>query len=188
MNCKYCGLQFEAKDLHFNETMNARLLKEETCADCDFWKRILEDEMPNDIHYWFVHEGQVYHDLGDGKTNAGQKGHGGARFYIETADGRCHTTDNLWCRGRVSETWRSKFPDDCKFIDANTFRIRTSQKHLVRVGIVLTFPVEGAWGGILKAIINGNLRQVIEDNLPDGWAMTVRRTEVDGRYIDNHYE
>ena len=58
----------------------------------------------------------------------------------------------------------------------------------VKVGIVFTFRVSRmVKGDLLRHVINGNIRENIEQQLPEGWAMKVHHTVIDDVKIENEY-
>ena len=60
----------------------------------------------------------------------------------------------------------------------------------IKVGIVFTFHIKGnaIVDSLRNYVINGLIRENIEQNLPEGWAMKVHHTIVDGEKVENNYE
>jgi hypothetical protein len=62
--------------------------------------------------------GGKHYRLGSEYEGSGAfKGHGGARFVIETADGTRVVTTNLWYQGEVPEHFRDRLPDNARFVE-----------------------------------------------------------------------
>jgi hypothetical protein len=57
----------------------------------------------------------------------------------------------------------------------------------IRIGIMFSFTIDEKWRSEMLYIINGHIREVIEQHLPAGWAMKVVRTEVNGQEVKNEY-
>jgi hypothetical protein len=60
----------------------------------------------------------------------------------------------------------------------------------VKVGIVFTFRLSrnAIVDALRNYVINGLLRENIEQNLPEGWAMKVHHATIDGEKVELNYE
>lgn len=109
--CVECGMLADANDYHGGERMKA----DGTCFYCDLWRQRVRDSGPGDI----VVDGIMYAYDPRHPKKGGEKfllGHGGREFKILLADGSTVVTNNLWCGGNVPEHFRSRLPDNAKFV------------------------------------------------------------------------
>lgn len=81
------------------------------CFECSLWRErlsLLDD--PDTA----IIDGTFY-TIGDENDSSPFRGFGGDKFVINFKDGRKVTTTNLWCGGKISDAWKSKFPDNADF-------------------------------------------------------------------------
>lgn len=99
IKCKICGNEYRV-DRYVKGDIRSIMEKENVCFQCAYWleKIMLTDEntaIINGIRYTIEKENQI-----------GQfRGFGGREFNIEFFDGRKVTTHNLWCQGKIPETF-----------------------------------------------------------------------------------
>ena len=99
IKCKICGNEYRV-DRYAKCDIRSIMEKENVCFQCAYWleKIMLTDKntaIINGIRYTIEKENQI-----------GQfRGFGGREFNIEFFDGRKVTTHNLWCQGKIPETF-----------------------------------------------------------------------------------
>ena len=121
IKCKVCGLEDRICDPENFVDGDSRAMMEELncCFKCAFWEiHARQWEAGDDGNTFFINGGR-YKDgqRVDQKKVGGFMGFGGREFIIERFDtGERITSNNLWHQGDVPEHYRSRMPDNAKFI------------------------------------------------------------------------
>jgi len=85
--------------------------KHGVCFRCNFWLSFVG--RPGGL----VIDG-MHFTLGNEDSTVARRGFDGQRFIIATNDGRTIITTNLWANGSVPEHFRSRLPDNARFVAA----------------------------------------------------------------------
>ncbi|NEG58006.1 hypothetical protein [Pantoea agglomerans] len=103
--CKLCGMPEFATYYH-----KEKLIKEQLCFSCDFWKEKLT------VKGMLVIKGAFYRDGGNSpKEESKYLGFGGRKFTIKMLDGSKEwQTNNLWTAGDCPKRFRPE--DNAEFI------------------------------------------------------------------------
>jgi len=109
--CVECGQVFGT---HYYEPVKQRLLENNICHTCDFWRSKLEiRNNPSSVRI----KGTHYIIAPDNPNRNAFRGFGGAEFNIRFNDGRLVTTHNLWCQGDIPKRFRERLPDNATFVE-----------------------------------------------------------------------
>lgn len=98
----------------YSESVVAKMRERQVCFTCNFWLDHIE--APNQLRYVRV-DGKQYWIGDDDKTPSKWRGFGGARWDIEFFDGRRVITTNLWYNGVIPTHFRSRLPDNARFLN-----------------------------------------------------------------------
>lgn len=116
-----CTLCSKAELTHWNETVNARLVKNQVCFSCDFWldHAARNTTYPDNMRCVITqHSKGRIHQLISPQPSQGAVqpmflGFGGSQFKIIFTDGRPERlviANNLWHQGDIPAHFNSKFP------------------------------------------------------------------------------
>ena len=106
MKCPTCG-----QELGKSWSDENSMKKHGECFECALWRERLPLVGSPDVA---IIDGTLY-TIGDEDDPSPFRGFGGDKFVINFKDGRQVTTTNLWCGGHISNTWKSKFPNNADF-------------------------------------------------------------------------
>ena len=114
VTCKECG---KVEELKWIEEMNEELIKNQLCFTCNHWyehyQRSIDPKSPMEDSIRI--DGNHYVAC-DEFSSGGMRGFGGRKFVIEFFNGYVIRSSNLWCQGEITEVWRSRLPDNARFI------------------------------------------------------------------------
>ena len=108
--CSECGARNYS--VNYFEPIRSRLVNDSLCFECDFWRCICSTAGQKVIVGNIVYQPAPEQPQG----YRGFLGFGGQRFDIEFLDGRRMTSTNLWCNGHIPERFKSRLPDNARFL------------------------------------------------------------------------
>lgn len=106
--CVKCGALETA---NFTEKVKAQLESSKTCFRCNHWEQLAANPRDN----FLIIDGWLYSDGGKSSAPSHCLGFGGAKWKI-SKDGKEWETNNLWSGGTIPEEFRSRLPDNAKFL------------------------------------------------------------------------
>lgn len=117
--CRDCGAI--ERNQYYDE-VKAKLLGRRLCHNCDYWQDRV-DAMAGGT--FAIIDSRAYHITPDAPEGyQGFIGFGGAHHEIEFNDGRRVVTKNLWFNGDVPSHWRSRLPNNARFVQRSAQPLR----------------------------------------------------------------
>lgn len=110
IKCAECGkMDRPPRTDRYKDEIDIAQAKHACCRECAYWFACIDS-----VPAMLVIDGRVY---AVGREDArGMRGFGGRRFDIEYLDGRRVSSTNLWNGSQVSERFRSRLPDNARFL------------------------------------------------------------------------
>jgi hypothetical protein len=112
--CHECGRHDRAA---YIEPTATQMIELRLCFNCLFWTEKIALAFGPDAHRIARIEGKHY-SVGAKHPRGyrGFLGFGGSHFVIEWDDGRREETRNLWSQGPIPDRFRSRLPDNARFV------------------------------------------------------------------------
>ena len=118
--CRECDERIYSTELPYDDEWKGEMIDRQLCFDCLFWTRILDKHNDGDKRCVVVDGMHYYAEDFYQKKYPFEPvflGHGGRIFNVAWHDGRNVRTNNLWYQGEIPANFRSRMPDNARFIE-----------------------------------------------------------------------